>query len=324
MAKADNMLALLWLLRSGKRLTARQLAGELEIHVRTVYRLIDSLCASGVPIIAESGPNGGYRILGDFAESPLLFSAEEQQALVHASVFAEGAGYPFKEALDQAIGKLRRYTNEEQLQHIERHAEGISVVQPPTETRLKPLLQMLEQAAADGQSVTLAYRKGKQDSITRVFDPYGLVHWKSHWYAVGFCHLRGENRSFRIDRMVSAALTTAHFIKPAHFSAKDFLLNSLLPGSLHSGLETVIIEGPEHALNDLCQHWMFGHALTERFPGKAVFRLGLSSLQTYAPYFLLPYGKELTVREPRLLLERLAEISRGIAVHYETMLHDNS
>ncbi|GBK60399.1 hypothetical protein PbDSM24746_04030 [Paenibacillus macerans] len=84
-------------------MTARQLADELEIHIRTVYRCIDSLCASGVPITADSGPNGGYRILGDFMESPLLFDADEQKALVHASIFAREAGYPFSAALERAV-----------------------------------------------------------------------------------------------------------------------------------------------------------------------------------------------------------------------------
>jgi predicted DNA-binding transcriptional regulator YafY len=70
------MLSILWMLRSGKRMTAKQLAEELEIHVRTVYRCIDSLCASGVPIVADLGPNGGYSILSRFADSPLFFDAE--------------------------------------------------------------------------------------------------------------------------------------------------------------------------------------------------------------------------------------------------------
>lgn len=70
MSKADHMLSILWLLRSGRRMTAKQLSNKLEIHIRTVYRYIDSLCASGAPIIADSGPNGGYRILNRFTESP--------------------------------------------------------------------------------------------------------------------------------------------------------------------------------------------------------------------------------------------------------------
>lgn len=130
MTKADNMLSILWMLRSGKRKTAKQLAEALDIHVRTVYRCIDSLCASGVPIVAESGPNGGYTILSRFADSPLVFDAEEQKSLIHAAIFAKEAGYPHTEALDRATDKLKQYANEAQLEALERHGGGLSVIYP--------------------------------------------------------------------------------------------------------------------------------------------------------------------------------------------------
>lgn len=74
MSKADNMLAILWLLKTKKRMTAKQLANELEIHIRSVYRYIDALCASGVPIIADSGHNGGYHLLHDLTKAPLFLT----------------------------------------------------------------------------------------------------------------------------------------------------------------------------------------------------------------------------------------------------------
>ncbi|QYR22444.1 YafY family transcriptional regulator [Paenibacillus sp. sptzw28] len=321
MSKADNMLSILWMLRSGKRMTAQQLADQLEIHVRTVYRCIDSLCASGVPIIADSGPNGGYQILGRFTESPLLFDMEEQKALAHASTFALEAGYPFKDALNRAVDKLKRYTNEEQLDHIERHVGGLSVIHSPIEGKQQDMLRVLEEAAAQGRAVEMEYFKGNGGSPSkRVFDPYGIIYWKGSWYAVGFCSLRQQLRSFRIDRIVSLEPTERLFERPEAFSAKEFLMRNLLPDSLHAeSLSEVRIEGPEQALDLLCQHWLFGHALVEREEGTAVFRLGIPSLQSYVPYFLLPYGKSLTILEPDFLVDRMAEVSAGIAAHYKSM-----
>ncbi|MFD0693086.1 helix-turn-helix transcriptional regulator [Paenibacillus sp. GCM10027628] len=321
MSKADNMLTILWLLRSGKRMTAQQLADKLEIHIRTVYRCIDSLCASGVPIIADSGPNGGYQILGRFAESPLLFDMDEQKALVHASTFAQEAGYPFEDALSRAVDKLKRYTNEEQLDHIERHIAGLSVIHPPVEGKQRDLLRVLEEAAAECKSVEMEYANGTSGvPSVRIFDPYGIVYWKGSWYVVGFCCLRQELRSFRTDRIVSLAPTERQFERPDAFSAKDFLLRNLLPDSLDAeSLIEVKIQGHEQALDLLCQHWLFSHALVVRIDGQAMFRLGLSSLQSYVPYYLLPYGKSLTILEPDILVEKLAEVSAGIAAHYESM-----
>ncbi|MBO9596235.1 MAG: YafY family transcriptional regulator [Cohnella sp.] len=323
MSKADNMLAILWLLRSGKRITAQQLADKLEIHVRTVYRCIDSLCASGAPIIADAGPNGGYRLYGEFVDSPLLFDSEEQKALVHASVFAKEAGYPFTDALVRAVEKLKRYTNDEQLEWINRHSGGLAVIQTPTDAKERDSLRQLEEAAAVGESLSMAYSKGSPEESTasRILDPYGIVHWKGIWYVVGYCHTRQEIRSFRVDRIVSLQPANTRFERPAAFSARDFLLRSLLPDSLDA--ETVVavrLRGHEHALNELCRHWLFGHALIERNrPDEALFRLGEQSLKTYVPYFLLPYGKSLEILEPRMLIDRMAEVSRGMLEHYETM-----
>jgi predicted DNA-binding transcriptional regulator YafY len=93
MPKNDNMLAILWMLNSGVKMTARQISEKLEINIRTVYRYIDALCASGVPIISDTGHNVGYSLLNNFIRAPLLFDVEEQKALLHAAVFAENYLY---------------------------------------------------------------------------------------------------------------------------------------------------------------------------------------------------------------------------------------
>jgi predicted DNA-binding transcriptional regulator YafY len=320
MSKSDNMLSILWMLRSGRKWTAKQLAEELEVHIRTVYRCIDSLCASGVPIVADSGPGGGYQIIGPFADSPLLFDLEEQKALVHASVFAREAGYPFSDALERAVDKLRRYNNPEQLDRLERHRVGVSVIHPPTDGKYKAHLQMLEEAAAAGRSVEMEYDAGKGDRMVRVFNPYGIVYWKGNWYAVGYCRLRQALRSFRVDRIVRLADAGVTFERPDAFSAKDFLLGNLLPNGADAGqLVTVRIRGMEQALNELCGHWLFGHALVRREAKEAEFRLDPSSMHTYVPYFLLPYGRALDIVEPESLVRSMAEVSAGIAAHYEAM-----
>ena len=81
MAKNENMLAILWMLNSGAKITAKHISEKLEINIRTVYRYIDALCASGVPIISDAGHNGGYSLLNNFVRAPLLFDIEEQKAL---------------------------------------------------------------------------------------------------------------------------------------------------------------------------------------------------------------------------------------------------
>ncbi|MDH4619061.1 YafY family protein [Brevibacillus sp. AY1] len=326
MSRADNMLSILWLLKAGKQMTAQQLADELEIHVRTVYRCIDSLCASGVPIIAEAGHNGGYRIMDHFSKAPLLFRTDEQKALIHASIFAQDTGYPFTEALSRAIDKLKRYTNKEQLASLERYEEGLAVIHPPADERQKVFLQLLEEATTLGKAVEMRYLKERETTpVSRRLDPYGIVFWKGNWYTVGFCHLRQEIRSFRVDRIMDAEPSHHRFERPAHFSAKDFLLGQLLPGSDQaSSLLKVCIHGEKQALDELCKHWLFGHTLMKRTASVAEFELNIESLLTYVPYFLLPYGKAIQIAEPQFLISRMVEVTTGMASYYQEMLAANS
>ncbi|SFB44692.1 Predicted DNA-binding transcriptional regulator YafY, contains an HTH and WYL domains [Cohnella sp. OV330] len=324
MTKADNMLSILWMLRSGRRKTAKQLAEALDIHVRTVYRCIDSLCASGVPIVADSGPNGGYTILSRFADSPLVFDADEQKGLVHAAIFAKEAGYPHSDALDRATDKLKRYANDEQLDALERHGLGLSVIEPPLDGAYQSYLQSLEEAAGKGRTLEMDYDKGRgETSPARLFDPYGIVYWKGTWYAVGLCGYREDVRSFRVDRIRGLRQTDRRFERPASFSAKDYLLGQLLRDSKDQAeWETVRIHSQEQVLNELCRHWLFGHALTERELETATFRLERSTLTTYVPYFLMPYGTALRI-ESALLVSRMREATARLLVHYEAMQSSN-
>lgn len=72
MPKMDNVLAILWMLSSGEKITAKQISEKLEMNIRTVYRYIDTLSTSGVPIISDTGHNGGYTLLNNFVEAPLF------------------------------------------------------------------------------------------------------------------------------------------------------------------------------------------------------------------------------------------------------------
>ncbi|MGP4039095.1 helix-turn-helix transcriptional regulator [Gracilibacillus sp. D59] len=319
MSKADNMLAILWLLKKKKRITAKQLADELEIHIRSVYRYIDALCASGVPIIADSGHNGGYRLLHDLTKSPLFFDMEEQKALVHAAKFAEEAGYPFGDALNRAISKLKRYTNPDQSEEIVRHEKGFDVINPIPDSSLNSFLQELEISVADGKTLIMVYQKGYQDSLQeRRVDPYGLTYWKGKWYTIAYCHLRCNIRSFRVDRIQFLTVTDATFKKPESFSTRQFFLQNLLPDwEKQDQLLTICIQGAPHAINDLCDHWLFGHAIVERSKDRVYFKLDERVISTYLPNFLLLYGTAVEVLEPTFLKGKLVEVLSKLLHHYK-------
>ena len=319
MAKNGNMLAILWMLNSGTKITAKQIAEKLEINIRTVYRYIDSLCESGVPIISDSGQNGGYTLLNNFIQAPLVFNLEEQKALLHGAVFANEAGYPFSEALNKATQKLKMYLNREQENILNRHMTGFEVINRDIDLSVKKTLKELEFAIANEYSVEIGYRSGREEQpVIRVIDPYGMLYWNNKWYTVGFCQLRKKIRSFRVDRITRIHRTQVRFKRPDSFSAKQFFLQNLLQDSESKAeLVTVIIGGRSEALEDLCIHWFLGHHVIERSPNQAVFLLDERAVQGYVPYLLLSYGKAVQVIEPLSLKEKLVSIASELMEYYQ-------
>lgn len=310
MPKIDNMLAILWMLRSGEKITAKQISEKLEMNIRTVYRYIDTISTSGVPIISEPGHNGGYTLLNNFIDAPLFFDFEEQTSLFHAAVFAEEAGYYGGEAFNRAISKLSKYSNQEQGTKINQHLTSLEVISRLSSLSMDPFLKELEQAVADGYSVKILYHKSGEKQLNyRLVDPYRIIYWNNKWYVIGFCHLRNDIRSFRVDRIESLMLTENKFNQPENFSARDFFIKSLLPSiEDKEGIISLVISGDKSVLDDICQHWFLGHYLQERTSNQAAFLLEKDTIHTYVPYLLLPYNKSIKVIEPLSLKKRIIEV----------------
>ncbi|WP_145147860.1 YafY family protein [Paenibacillus xylanexedens] len=319
MPKNDNMLAILWMLNSGTKVTAKQMSEKLEINIRTVYRYIDALCTSGVPIISDTGHNGGYSLLNQHIKAPLLFDIEEKKALLQAAVFAKEAGYPLSEALDNATSKLKMYSNEEQEDTLRRHLAGFNVINRMGDPSVQPILAELEQAVANDCSVEIDYRRsGEEQPKNRIINPYGMVYWNNKWYTIAFCHLRKEFRSFRADRILRIKPTSLRFERSEAFSAREYFMQNLLPDVVgKEGLISLVIKGRSEALDDLGLHWFMGHYLKERTPNQAIFLFEEESIHTYVPYFLLSYGKSIQVIEPQHVKDRLVAMVSELMEYYQ-------
>ncbi|WP_335871152.1 helix-turn-helix transcriptional regulator [Bacillus sp. 2205SS5-2] len=319
MPKIDNMLAILWMLRSGEKITAKQISEKLEMNIRTVYRYIDTISTSGVPIISEPGHNGGYTLMNNFIEAPLFFDSEEQTSLFHAAVFAEEAGYYGGEALNRAISKLSNYSNKEQKTKVNQHLTSLEVISRSCSLSMEPFLKELEQTVADGYSIKIVYQKsGEKQFDDRLVDPYRMIYWNNKWYVIGFCHFRNDIRSFRVDRIESLMLTENKFNRPENFSARDFFIRNLLPviEDKEVGI-SFVISGDKSVLDDICLHWFLGHYLQERTSNRAVFLLEKDVIHTYVPYLLLPYNQSIKVIEPISLKKRLVEVLSELIKFHE-------
>lgn len=319
MAKADNLLAIMWLLQSRKRMTAVELAEQLEISVRTVYRYMDSLCASGVPIVAESGPEGGYRLFTRFLQMPLFFTDQELKAIFQAATFAKQAHFPFEESMNQALQKIKYVLQEGQIKTLEAQLEKTDVLSAskfPIDTHL--LLQ-LEQAAFKQQTIKIEYQKRTYDSkvSARYLDPYGIIHWNSRWYVIGYCSLREEVRCFRVDRIQSLQWTEKSFTRPKSFSTEDFFWQSIYPQQIDDQQTTLIsIRGTAAAIEEFCQQSYFSHYVVQRSEKQAKIAIN-PKLESFFCHQLLAYGQKMYVVDPPQIQEQLRKLAYNIMQQYQ-------
>lgn len=319
MPKLDNILAILRMLSTSEKITAKQISEKLEINIRTVYRYIDTLSTSGVPIISYPGHNGGYTLLKEFFEAPLFFDAKEQASLFHAAVFAEEAGYYGGEVLKRAISKLGKYSNQEQEAKVNQYATSLEVISRVNSSPLEPILQEVERAVASRFSIKIQYYKnGKNQSKYRLVDPYKIIFWNNKWYIIGFCHFREDIRSFRADRIEDLLVTENKFDCPNDFLASDSFLKNLLPTIKdEKEIVSLVIVGDTSTINDICQHWFLGNYLHEKSADQAVFLLEKDITHTYVPHLLLPYAKSIQIIEPASLKKKIIEVLLELLKFYQ-------
>lgn len=317
MAKWDNMLKILWMLRS-RNMTAEQLAEDLEMSVRTVYRYIDALCASGVPIIAEPGHDGGYSLPGSFKQAPLFFEPAELKAVLHAALFAQGAGYPLEDDLQRALQKIQLYHSEKQPDDWERQMRGMDILPSLQQQSLKPALQLLEKSVADGLTVRVHYAKDTEtEPELRELDPYGLAYRSNKWYIAAYCHRRQDVRTFRVDRMQQLVVTGRTFHVPQDFSVKTYFaqMTSLQETS---GDEAcfVLIEGTADSLKRLSGHWYLRNCIVKRDGQTLGLIIDEEVMMKYLPSLLLSYTSTVRVLEPQSLKLEIGKIVRELYGFY--------
>jgi predicted DNA-binding transcriptional regulator YafY len=273
-----------------------------------------------VPIVSDTGQNGGYSLLNNFTRAPLFFDIEEQKALFHAAVFAKEAGYPYSETLDKVTQKLKMYSNQAQGSILNRHLAGFEVINSDIPLSVKSTLEELERAIANEYSIEIEYRTSHTEQpCSRLIDPYGMFYWNNKWYTVGFCHLRNDIRSFRAERILKVKRTEMTFKRPEDFSAGNYFLQNLLINTdSNDGAVPLIIVGRAEALDDLCRHWFLSYHLKERIPNQAAFLINEPALYGYVPYFLLSYGKSVQVIEPQNLKEKLVSIASELLEYYQS------
>jgi predicted DNA-binding transcriptional regulator YafY len=213
--RADRLVAALLLLQARGRLTAAELADELEVSVATARRDLEALSAAGIPVYAQTGRGGGWALVGGARTDLSGLSAPEAQALF----LRLGSAAAGSDAVKTGLRKLVRALPATFRPDAEAAAEA-TMVDPARwgdrEPRRPELVHRLQEAVVRRRRVRLSYQSSAREASERIVDPWGLVDKDDTWYLLAGTS-RGQ-RTFRIDRIVAADVTDDRFERPDGFT----------------------------------------------------------------------------------------------------------
>ncbi|MCX5359614.1 YafY family transcriptional regulator [Streptomyces sp. NBC_00124] len=214
--KSSRLVSILLLLQTRGRMTAAQLAEELEVSVRTVYRDVEALSAAGVPLYADAGHAGGYRLLDGYRTRLTGLTADEAEALFLAGVPGPAAELGLGSVLAAAQLKVRAALPVELRAHADRISGRFHLDAPGwyAEAAETPYLSAVADAVWKNRVLNIVYRRWRAPTdVERRLEPYGLVLKAGRWYVVG-----GPGpRTFRVDQILQLAVVEGEFTRPDDF-----------------------------------------------------------------------------------------------------------
>lgn len=206
MHRAERLFQLTTLLRNRRTvLTAKQMSEHLRVSERTIYRDIQSLSLSGVPIEGEAGV--GYRLSHRYQLPPLMFDREEVEALLlGARMVSSWGDSEMAIHANQAMQKILAVLPD----HLRHSDEHLPLLVPNMEAVQKYYTAhsaTLRDAIRLRERVSINYTRADEQQSSRTIEPLGLIFWGKIWTLVAWCHLRGDYRTFRLDRINSLQMT---------------------------------------------------------------------------------------------------------------------
>jgi len=202
MRRADRLFQIVQHLRTRRLTTARQLAAWLEVSERTIYRDIQDLSVSGVPVEGEAG--SGYRMGREFEVRPIMFTFDEVEALVAGLRMVESWGGPALAAASRgALAKITLALPVARREEVDRSR----LFAPDFHLRpeMGAVLDLVRRAIGEQRTLTFEYRDKEGRPSARSVRPLGLYYWGATWTLAAWCEMRRDFRNFRIDRMEAPA-----------------------------------------------------------------------------------------------------------------------
>ncbi len=313
---ATRLLSLILMLQSRPTWKAAELAAELNVSERTVHRYMGMIEEMGIPVYSERGPYGGFSLMRGYKLPPLIFTAEEATVLyMGANLVREVWGQTYSDAVTAVTAKLDNVLPDDLRREVARAQRSLVVTgwthrdyQP-----WQPTIHALRQCIVEGRCARLLYYShSRQDETDRVVEPYALTLQWGTWYLVGYCRLREDLRTFRIDRIRQVTPVEDSFAVPRDFSLQEYLERTMRYDLPHT-VEVHLAANVAKSVREAHGHWM---ELADHADGSITARFGVVDLG-WVSGWVLSYGAAAKVLEPPELIDRVRAVAEGALQRYK-------
>ncbi|MCL6675021.1 helix-turn-helix transcriptional regulator [Streptomyces panaciradicis] len=323
--RAARLIKMVLLLQSRPSMTAAELARELEVSERTVTRDAQALSEAGVPVYADRGRAGGYRLIGGYRTRLTGLARSEAEAL-----FLSGVPGALREmGLEDAASAARLKVSAAllpSLRDASRTAAQRFHLDAPnwfTEPKAPALLPAVADAVWDDRRITARYR-GRDTEVERTLEPYGLVLKAGVWYLCGRVAERGTYRVYRIDRFTAVDGGEERFERDEDFDLPAFwderaeqFARSILRDEVVVRLSEAGARALPHAVDPAAAREALAAAGSPGPDGWVTLTLPVES-EEVAHAQLAGLGPEVEVLAPPRLRERFASDAARLAALYGT------
>lgn len=320
--RASRLLSTVLLLQTRGRMTAQELADELDVSVRTVYRDVESLDAAGVPVYADRGPAGGYRLVDGYRTKLTGLTSDEAESLFLAGVPGPAAELGLGTVLAAAELKLLAALPPELRSRAGRIRERFHLDAPGwfREGDQPAYLEAVADAVWNQRTLRVRYRRWGGE-VARTLEPLGIVLKGGVWYLVACAS--GQARTYRVSRILELEALDERFERPVGFDLAAFweAWSAHFPSRLYRG-EAVIRLSPRGC--ELAPYYLdpaMARAARERAepPGRDGWTRTVIPIVSIreAHGHLLRLGAEVEVLEPQELRGRMAETAAALGRMYQ-------
>jgi len=320
--RASRLVSILLLLQTRGRMSGQELARELDVSVRTIYRDVESLSTSGVPIYADRGPTGGFQLLDGYRTRLTGLTPQEAESLFLAGIPGPAADLGLGQVLSAAQLKLKAALPADLRERAGRIGERFHLDAPGwwQDEERPPFLAIVADAVWNERMIEIRYQRWGGE-VTRKLAPLGIVLKGGAWYLVASAE--GQIRTYRTIRIMTLEPLDETFERPPDFDLASYwqewgneFQQRLYQQEAVVRFSPAGIEIVSYLMEPYLQRVVLGHVVSSDPDGWYTVLLPVQS-NRHALRVLLPFGAEIEVLSPPELREMMRENAEALARRHQ-------